>query len=178
MMINKNDPLLENLPLPDNVDDAISHLIEMLGYSSHTFKKMLISLLIEELLDRLTLAPEEIEKLRLEPDHIHRLKSHLDKRTGVNWSLEATQQFWQRIRLLDTKFKRESIPFSRKLQVLATRPHRCENCGKEPPEVNLHVDHIYAASKGGPNELWNLRLLCSECNIVKSNHLDWRLSCR
>jgi hypothetical protein len=49
---------------------------------------------------------------------------------------------------------------------------RCTNCGRSPathPDIHLQVDHIFAWSKGGATELSNLRTLCSQCNLGKSN---------
>ncbi len=169
------DPLIDKLPISPEVPESITQLASMLGFSQDTFNKLLRSLLIEELLDRLRPSKEDIRALRMRPDHLEVLKQRVESLTGVEWPLEVVQAFWQRIRLLDDKFSREPIPFHRKLQVLATKEHKCDHCGKRPPDVALHIDHIYAASKGGPNDLWNLRFLCSDCNLVKSNHLDWRM---
>ncbi len=38
---------------------------------------------------------------------------------------------------------------------------RCENCKSE---MALEIDHIIPYAKGGTNDLWNLRLLCRNCN--------------
>ncbi len=35
--------------------------------------------------------------------------------------------------------------------------------------VELHVDHTVPWSKGGETVLGNLRTLCSDCNLGKSN---------
>ena len=43
----------------------------------------------------------------------------------------------------------------------------CQYCGKSPPEVMLHVDHIQPKSKGGSDEPDNLITSCSVCNIGK-----------
>jgi 5-methylcytosine-specific restriction endonuclease McrA len=170
-----DDPLLAHLPISSDSNESISQLITMLGYEPETFTQILRSLLTEELLDRVRPSSEEIKELRTKPNHLELLREHLETATGVSWSFEAVQHYWERTRLLDKRRNRESIPFHRKLQVLATRPHCCHFCGRQPPEVKLHIDHIFAASKGGSNDLWNLRLLCGDCNLVKSNHLDWRL---
>ncbi len=48
----------------------------------------------------------------------------------------------------------------------------CKMCGASPAKdssVVLHVDHIKPWSKGGETNLYNLRTLCSVCNIGKSN---------
>lgn len=162
-----SDPLIENLPISKKLEDGIEELTSMLGYSENAFKQLLRSLLIEELLDRLKPSKEEIRSLRMQPNHLELLKQRAEAMTGVEWPVEVIAIFWQRIRLLDENYKREPIPFHRKLQVLATKEHKCEICGERPPEASLHIDHIYAASKGGPNELWNLRFLCSDCNLIK-----------
>lgn len=58
--------------------------------------------------------------------------------------------------------------------------YRCESCNKAPLRRNLAgeshsfhntvtVDHIIDLSKGGTNELSNLRVICFQCNNEKSN---------
>ena len=44
----------------------------------------------------------------------------------------------------------------------------CQYCGKYPPEVILHVDHIVPVSKGGENEIENLLTACADCNLGKA----------
>jgi predicted restriction endonuclease len=47
---------------------------------------------------------------------------------------------------------------------------RCQLCGAEARQgALLHVDHVVPWSKGGETTLNNLRILCSVCNIGKSN---------
>ena len=55
---------------------------------------------------------------------------------------------------------------------------KCMCCGRTPPEVQLHVDHI-KPRKFYPNlalEITNLQILCHECNHGKGNwdETDWR----
>lgn len=48
----------------------------------------------------------------------------------------------------------------------------CCVCGRSPATtmgVELHVDHTVPWSKGGETVLGNLRTLCSDCNLGKSN---------
>lgn len=45
----------------------------------------------------------------------------------------------------------------------------CQYCGRNPPAVVLHCDHIVPKSDGGPDEMLNLITSCMECNLGKSN---------
>jgi hypothetical protein len=42
--------------------------------------------------------------------------------------------------------------------------YRCGNCGASGPDVALHVHHIVPLSRGGSNQLSNLRTLCNACH--------------
>jgi 5-methylcytosine-specific restriction endonuclease McrA len=46
--------------------------------------------------------------------------------------------------------------------------YTCQYCGRRAPDVELHVDHIVAWSKGGRTEVENLRTACRVCNLGKS----------
>lgn len=45
----------------------------------------------------------------------------------------------------------------------------CQYCGKKPPEVILHADHIFPVSKGGKDEIENLITACADCNLGKNS---------
>lgn len=54
----------------------------------------------------------------------------------------------------------------------------CRCCGRRPPDVELHVDHIEPRSLA-PERAWdlsNLQVLCRDCNLGKGNGdvVDWR----
>lgn len=48
----------------------------------------------------------------------------------------------------------------------------CQICGKNVFDDDIQFDHIIPWAKGGPTELRNLRLLCSECNLHKSDSFE------
>jgi len=57
-------------------------------------------------------------------------------------------------------------------KVLQRDRFKCCACGASPaitPDVELHVDHIKAWSKGGETVIENLQTLCANCNLGKSN---------
>jgi hypothetical protein len=43
----------------------------------------------------------------------------------------------------------------------------CQYCGRTPPDVLLHVDHIVPKKEGGGDEIENLRTACRDCNLGK-----------
>ena len=55
-------------------------------------------------------------------------------------------------------------------KVMMRDNYMCQRCGKYmPDEVGLHVDHIVPVSKGGKTVMSNLQVLCSKCNLSKSD---------
>ena len=65
-----------------------------------------------------------------------------------------------------------TIPLSLRVKVMSRDNFRCVFCGKSPATdigVKLHIDHVIPFSKGGSNTLINLRTLCQECNLGKSD---------
>jgi len=67
---------------------------------------------------------------------------------------------------------RKTIPRDRRWTVLKRDNYRCTKCGASPSNdhnVELEVDHITPAAKGGGNELGNLQTLCRKCNQGKTD---------
>lgn len=75
----------------------------------------------------------------------------------------------------DNKRKTPRDPSLRlRFRVLNRDNFTCCGCGRSPattPGTKLHIDHVTPWSKGGETVLENLRTLCSNCNIGKSNIL-------
>lgn len=45
----------------------------------------------------------------------------------------------------------------------------CQYCGRTPPTVILHVDHVVATANGGTDAPINLVTACQDCNLGKSD---------
>lgn len=59
--------------------------------------------------------------------------------------------------------------------VLRRDRFKCVICGNSPAisiNCHLHVDHFFPFSKGGKTEISNLRTLCQECNLGKSDRIE------
>lgn len=64
---------------------------------------------------------------------------------------------------------KKRIPINKKVrfEVLKRDKFTCQYCGRQAPEVVLHVDHIKPIAEGGENEILNLITSCADCNIGK-----------
>jgi hypothetical protein len=60
-----------------------------------------------------------------------------------------------------------TIPLSLRFQVLRRDDFRCTYCGRRPPEVVLHIDHVVPWRDHGPTAFENLKTACRECNLGK-----------
>lgn len=62
---------------------------------------------------------------------------------------------------------RKPISTSQRFAVFNRDHFSCVYCGRRPPEVRLHVDHVTPVSQGGSNGIDNLRTACDRCNLGK-----------
>jgi hypothetical protein len=62
---------------------------------------------------------------------------------------------------------RETLSKHTRFEVFKRDGFTCRYCGRKPPEVILHIDHMLAVSKGGGNEEDNLLTSCEGCNLGK-----------
>jgi hypothetical protein len=68
--------------------------------------------------------------------------------------------------------RRGSIRAGMRWQVFTRDGNRCVVCGSRAADgVTLEVDHIMPLSRGGGNEMPNLRTLCATCNRGKSDQM-------
>jgi hypothetical protein len=71
----------------------------------------------------------------------------------------------------DLRRRGRHIPREIMLKVVRRDDYRCQLCRKTVDDRDIEFDHIIPHSKGGPTNVENVRLLCSECNRKKSNSL-------
>lgn len=66
----------------------------------------------------------------------------------------------------------QKIPLSLRHEVLVRDNYTCQDCGaKASDTVQVEVDHKTPRSRGGTNDISNLKVLCSDCNRGKSDNL-------
>jgi hypothetical protein len=70
-----------------------------------------------------------------------------------------------------SRIERKKWPAWLRPTLLARERNACANCGVSFAELHeeAQLDHIVPLSDGGNNDLVNLQLLCSGCNLRKSN---------
>jgi hypothetical protein len=71
--------------------------------------------------------------------------------------------------------ERGKLTSSLRYDILKRDGFRCQICGRkisDDPDLILHVDHIIPISKGGLTIWNNLRTLCQDCNLGKSNKIE------
>lgn len=61
-----------------------------------------------------------------------------------------------------------SISTRTRFEVFKRDGFACQYCGRTPPEVTLHVDHITPVAAGGPDDPLNLVTACADCNLGKA----------
>ncbi|MBQ1568110.1 MAG: HNH endonuclease [Erysipelotrichaceae bacterium] len=71
------------------------------------------------------------------------------------------------------EYQRSLMSAGLRYDVMKRDEFRCVLCGREADDgVKLHVDHILLVSKDGKTVMNNLRTLCSDCNLGKSDKYD------
>lgn len=67
--------------------------------------------------------------------------------------------------------KSRHIPREILIKVIRRDGQVCQSCHRFVPDDKIHFDHIIPFSKGGPTTVENLRVLCNDCNLKKSDSL-------
>ncbi|MFC2150110.1 HNH endonuclease [Calditrichota bacterium] len=69
--------------------------------------------------------------------------------------------------------KRRAVQKRVRYRVLEAAKGRCALCGRTVEEhgIVMTIDHIIPVSKGGKNDIQNLRALCMSCNMAKGSEI-------
>lgn len=65
--------------------------------------------------------------------------------------------------------KRKSISTRVRFEIFKRDNFKCQYCGRMPPQVILHIDHVVSVANGGDNSNTNLITSCQDCNLGKSD---------
>ncbi|MFH1874657.1 MAG: HNH endonuclease [Pseudomonadota bacterium] len=108
---------------------------------------------------------------------MHALEAFVERVNSDNEASNSVTEVSSSPALQDGKWKKSrrsvrTIPLGLRFQVLRRDRFMCVACGRNPPQnpgCILHIDHIIPWSKNGKTEINNLRTLCEQCNIGRSN---------
>jgi hypothetical protein len=152
---------------------AIPTLLKSLGISSESFTRFVSWALAEHLIVALAAHPTIARRdFFSQPDALKTFRAILRDRTGRRWSEKDLLTLFDRVKADLTTHHRSKVEYGEYLKLLWQVPLRCATCGKSPPEVVLHIDHVIPASKGGSSKRQNLQFLCAAHNLQKSNNRE------
>jgi 5-methylcytosine-specific restriction endonuclease McrA len=162
---------------PELASTTVSSLLEALGIDAASYEEFVAWCLAEELVavlaERVASDPDHhAEPLWDRPDGLKRFRRTLTQQTGRSWSHDDEARLFDRIRMASIQHDRKPIRADDLLRLLWSTPHECAKCGGRPPDIKLHVDHVFPASRGGSSKYDNLQFLCATCNLAKSNKLE------
>ena len=88
--------------------------------------------------------------------------------------IEALKKLEEKKKYEQTKeYQRLILTPKKRYEILKRDNFKCQICGRTQADgVKLEVDHIIPISKGGKTVDENLRTLCHDCNIGKSDKLE------
>ncbi len=161
------------LSLEGSVTKDFAVLVHALGIDENDLLDYLNWCLLEHLVITFSSDKNWVAKLRVAKDGLAQFKDVVERRTRLKWDVENAGKLYQRVLQASEKHYRQPITYEELLRLLINSPLKCANpeCGKAPPEVKLHIDHIFPVSRGGSSKFENLRFLCQKCNLSKSAKL-------
>jgi len=149
-------------------------LAHALGLDENDLLDYLNWCLLEHLVTLFSSKKEWLSNLKTAKEGIARFRSEVETRTRSKWDVENIEKLYDRVIQASEKHYRKPITYEELLRLLINTPLKCANpnCGKMPPEVKLHIDHKFPASKGGSSKFNNLQYLCKKCNLSKSSKIE------
>jgi len=153
--------------------DVVEHRSAKLGIDENDLLDYLNWCLLEHLVHELSLDKQWLASIKAEPDRLAQVKRKVEQRTRAVWDLPNLQKLYERVVQTTERHYRQPITYEVLLRLLINSPLKCANpkCRASPPDVKLHIDHVFPASKGGSSQYENLQFLCAKCNLSKSARL-------
>lgn len=159
--------------IPDDVKMKICHKVKM------KCKENVVGALYRDSRDILYSFSKKSEYIQLNPMVYAFMTKHkkiLEKMNYFEWAkyLEKVNEDVSTRNLLnnlDTITMRNDLSVYRKILFEEFEEHTCFYCGKELHAGEIHVDHFIPWSFIKDDNLWNLVLSCSGCNLKKSDKL-------
>lgn len=109
----------------------------------------------------------EREWKRKHPDRIKQWKLNYFNKHGVLPDTSPSRQARHaRRRTLERNCEGSFTPKEWRA-LLESTGNKCQDCGRQPPEIKLTVDHIVPLVLGGTNYITNIQSLCLSCNSRK-----------
>lgn len=161
----------EALPVSYN---AVISLASQLFLDTNLFFQEILWVLGEERINRVMPTYEQFREWSLYPDGLYKFWEFANKKLGTELNPDEIHDIWSCIDLtLNARKRRRGLTFQDFLMVAIRSEQICQYCRKKPPEVTLEIDHILPVSKGGTNDIFNLRFLCLQCNRSRGNRFRW-----
>ena len=151
------------------MNPRIQLLLSAVGIDPVSFEQYVEWALTEDLVAYAVEGIADVSAYRDLPDALRRFREYLSSRTERQWSHHDIDAIHRRVLGHFSAHHRKQLQYGEVLRLLWNVPHRCAKCGEEPPEVCLHIDHIFPASKGGSSKFENLQFLCAKHNLQKSD---------
>src|SRR3990167_10699854 len=112
-------------------------------------------------------------------DHIHLVSGKFEELQEAReryWSERDSenQKKWLKKIAEDKEFFSGPLWQILRFGAFSRHGNKCLCCGRQPPDVVLHVDHVKPRSKYPElaHDINNLQILCEDCNLGKSNDYE------
>jgi 5-methylcytosine-specific restriction endonuclease McrA len=152
---------------------AISEaVLQAIGIDVKSYEEFVAWALCEHLAASLASLPEMTEEFFGRSDALKVFRDSVSAKTGRKWGQKDYELLFERVKLQKQTHDRKPVTYEQYVRLLWQVPLKCVFCGRAPPDVVLHVDHIFPASRGGSSLRKNLQFLCAEHNLRKSNNLE------
>jgi hypothetical protein len=160
-------------PIRQFNERAFRQLLDQVGVDAGLLAHEVYWALGEVRITRVTPTVDQFLIWKRKPDGLDDFWAHVRGRLNSDIQPEEVRDLWECVDLTLNARKRKPLGWQECLALAVSSEARCEQCGKEPPEVALEIDHILPVSRGGDNSHLNLRFLCRRCNRSRGNRFRW-----